>query len=74
MEMYGVTEGYFQENEIMLLEKDNELWGLYAFKNNNEGTPELDLFFVAPHKIQQGVGKSMWQHVLYPSPLKKPVS
>ncbi|WED44024.1 GNAT family N-acetyltransferase [Legionella cardiaca] len=64
MEKYGLKEFYFSKNEIILLEEETELLGLYAFKLNYEGKPELDLFFINADKIRQGIGKTMWQYAI----------
>ena len=65
MQQWGIKESYLHTNEVILLEVESNLMGLYAFKINNQQAPELDVFFVARNKIGTGVGKSMWQQALH---------
>ena len=61
MEKWGLTSSHFQHSEIVLIEENDILYGLFAFKMNAANNPELDLFFINPNFIRQGIGKIMWQ-------------
>ncbi|KTC78013.1 GNAT family N-acetyltransferase [Legionella brunensis] len=64
MERWGLQEIYFDKNEVILLEDENSLLGLYAFRVNEESLPELDCFFINSNKIKQGIGKIMWKYAI----------
>ncbi|KTD64035.1 GNAT family N-acetyltransferase [Legionella spiritensis] len=64
MNKWGVTLSFFETCEIILAEENNTLLGLFAFKINEDNKPELDLFFINAKKIQQGLGKLVWQQAI----------
>ncbi|WP_019217186.1 hypothetical protein [Legionella tunisiensis] len=56
MEKWGLKESFLQKNEVILLEQDKHLVGLYAFKMNEEKLPELDLFLLLRLKFNKESG------------------
>jgi len=71
MSQWGITNTYINTNEVILFEQQGDLIGLFAFKINDDRAPELDLLFVHPTHIGNGIGKTLWQQALVHASSKK---
>lgn len=61
MQKFGMTSDYLENNITRLFYVNEKLAGFFSFSLQQNGTYELDNFFLHPDCIGQGYGRKLWQ-------------
>lgn len=60
MELFGLTEDYLSKHTLHVILYNETIAGVSGFKMHDDGTVELDYFFILPKFIGRGIGKKLW--------------
>jgi len=61
IKIMGINEAYLEKNTANSIYLHDELIGFYSFTSQEDGSLELDKFFLHPSYIGQGYGRHLWQ-------------
>jgi len=57
-----VTKEFIERNPVYLMESDNEIVAFYSFSLNEQ---KLESLFIDPNYIGKGLGRIIWEDLLY---------
>ena len=60
MQKLGITKSFMDKHTIKLFYVDNDLAGFFNFSIKDDGSFELDNFFLHPDYIGKGIGRELW--------------
>ncbi|WP_181350338.1 GNAT family N-acetyltransferase [Thalassobacillus sp. CUG 92003] len=56
-----ITHAYIKQNPVYVMNYGEEVYGFYSLLLEDE---KLDFLYVNPDHIGEGIGRSLWQHII----------